>query len=118
MADCKVSEFLEMQHELCVKHNWGERTPENGHYSLLWSVGELGEMSEILKKKGPDAIMENPAVRAHFVEETADHLMYIFDMMEAFGITAEEFSDAYIAKWQKNMGRSWEENKKLYEDKD
>ena len=60
--------------------------------------------------------MENPHVRAHFVEETADVFMYLFDMMEAFGVTPEEFSRAYTAKFERNMGRSWEENKNKYED--
>ncbi len=116
MADCRVSEFLRMQHELCEKHDWGPRTPESGHYSLLWSIGEIGEMTEILKKKGPASIMDDPAVRAHFVEETADVFMYLYDMMECFGIGAEEFSAAYTAKWSRNMGRTWVENRTLYED--
>ena len=72
---------------------------------------------DIIKKKGHDAVMENENVRAHFVEETADVFMYLFDMMEAFGITPEEFSDAYIGKFERNMKRTWEENKTKYEDK-
>ena len=77
---------------------------------------KIGEVADIIKKKGHDAIMENPHVRAHFVEETADVFMYLFDMMEAFGVSAEEFCDAYTAKFERNMGRSWEENKTKYED--
>ena len=116
MADRKVSEFLAMQHALCEKHGWGPRLPENGDKSLLYGIGEAGEIIAILKKKGAAAVMENPAVRAHFVEEVADTFMYLYDMMECFGITAEEFSDAYTAKFERNMGRTWEENRKLYED--
>ena len=37
-------------------------------------------------------------------------------MMEAFGVRAEEFCDAYTAKFERNMGRTWEENKTKYED--
>ena len=117
MADCKISEFMEMQRIQAKQHGWDKnRIPEMGHKSLLWAVGEIGEVADIIKKKGHDAIMENPHVRAHFVEETADVFMYLFDMMEAFGVSAEEFSDAYTAKFERNMGRSWEENKTKYED--
>ena len=116
MADFKVSELLMMQHALCERHHWGPRRPEDGHKSLLWSIGEIGEITEILKKKGHAAVMDNPAVRAHFVEETADTVMYLLDMMECFGITGEEFSDAYEAKFTRNMNRSWAENRTLYED--
>lgn len=118
MADCKVSEFMEMQRMQARRHGWeSQRVPELGQRSLLWTVGEIGEVVDILKKKGHAAIMDHPAVRAHFVEETADVFMYLFDMMECFGITAEEFSDAYTAKFERNMKRTWEENKTKYEDK-
>ncbi|MBQ8402361.1 MAG: DUF550 domain-containing protein, partial [Clostridia bacterium] len=67
------------------------------------------------KKKGTHAIMENQSVREHFVEEVADVFMYLFDMMESYGITAEEFSDAYVGKFRRNMGRDWVENDAMYE---
>lgn len=118
MADCRISEFMEMQRCQAETHGWDKnRVPSMGHRSLLWCMGEMGEVIDILKKKGHDAIMENENVRAHFVEETADVFMYLFDMMESFGITPEEFSDAYIAKFERNMQRTWEENKTKYEDK-
>lgn len=117
MTDRKISEFMEMQRIQAKRHGWDKnRIPEMGHKSLLWAVGEIGEVADIIKKKGHDAIMENPHVRAHFVEETADVFMYLFDMMESFGVTPEEFCDAYTAKFERNMGRNWEENKTKYED--
>ena len=42
--------------------------------------------------------------------------MYLFDMMNAYEISAEEFSDAFVKKFEKNMGRQWSENKIMYED--
>ena len=112
----ELSAFLKMQHDLAVEKGWiGGRTPENGPFSLLWSMDELGEAISIIKKKGSDGIMENPAVREHFVEEVADHLMYIFDMMECYGITADEFTDVYVKKFERNLGRSWSENERMYE---
>ena len=114
--DARLSDFLKMQHDLAVEKGWIKgRTPENGPFSLLWSMDELGEAISIIKKKGSDGIMDNPSVREHFIEEVADHLMYVFDMMECYGITAEEFTDIYVRKFERNLGRSWSENERMYE---
>ena len=112
----EFGDFLKMQHDLAVEKGWiWDRTPEGGPFSLLWSMDELGEAISIIKKKGSYGIMENPAVREHFIEEIADHLMYVFDMMECYSITAEEFEKVYVRKFERNMGRSWSENRAMYE---
>lgn len=116
MADGKISEFLEMQRILAETKGWmKDRNPDHAPMSLLWSIEELGEAIAIIKKKGGDAIMDNPSVRSHFTEECADAFMYLFDMLLSYGITAEEFTDAYIAKFRRNMGRDWHENDAMYE---
>lgn len=116
MADVTIRELLKMQHTLAEKKGWlKDRTPAHAPMSILWSIDELGEAIAIIKKKGSDAIMENPSVREHYVEEVADVFMYLLDMMESYGITAEEFSDAYIRKFRHNMGRDWVENDTMYE---
>lgn len=115
MSELYISDFIEMQRQLREKHDWDEHTPENGRNSILWSVDELGEVIAIIKKKGDRAIMDNPAVREHFVEECSDVLMYLFDMFDCYGITGREFCDAYREKWERNMNRSWSENAKMYE---
>lgn len=116
MADFKISDFLKMQDVLAKEKGWmSDRVPSRGHMSILWSIDELGEAIAIIKKKGWENIMENPAVRAHYVEECADVFMYMFDMFNSYGITGEEFSDAYLAKFERNMGRRWDENSSLYE---
>lgn len=116
MADVKISELMQMQHTLAEKKGWlKDRTPDKAHMSILWSIDELGEAIAIIKKKGATAIMENPSVREHYVEEVTDVFMYLLDMMESYGITAEEFSNAYIAKFRRNMGRDWVENDTMYE---
>lgn len=115
--DVKISDLLKMQYDLAVEKGWMEdRTPEKAPLSILWSIDELGEAIAIIKKKGSDGIMENDSVRAHFVEEIADTFMYLLDMMNAYGITADEFSEAYVKKFEKNMGRQWSENKIMYEE--
>ncbi len=114
--DGKISQFLKMQHDLAVEKGWiDSRTPEHAPFSILWSIDELGEAIAIIKKKGADGIMNNPSVREHFVEEVADTFMYLFDMMESYGITAEEFTGAYVKKYEHNMGRTWHENDAMYE---
>ena len=114
--DGKISQFLKMQHDLAVEKGWIDgRTPENAPFSILWSIDELGEAIAIIKKKGADGIMNNESVREHFVEEIADTFMYLFDMMESYGITADEFTGAYVRKYERNMGRSWHENDAMYE---
>ena len=114
--DGKISQFLKMQHDLAVEKGWIDgRTPENAPFSILWSIDELGEAIAIIKKKGADGIMNNESVREHFVEEVADTFMYLFDMMECYGITADEFTRAYVKKYERNMGRSWHENDAMYE---
>jgi len=116
MADVKISELLNMQHTLAEKKGWlCDRTPERAPMSILWAIDELGEAIAIIKKKGSGAIMDNQSVREHYVEEVADVFMYLLDMMESYGITAEEFSDAYIGKFRRNMGRDWVENDAMYE---
>ena len=116
MADVKISDLLAMQHTLAETKGWlGDRTPEHAPMSILWAIDELGEAIAIIKKKGSGAIMENESVREHFVEEVADVFMYLLDMMESYGITAEEFSDAYVGKFRRNMGRDWVENDTMYE---
>lgn len=114
--DGKISQFLKMQHDLAVEKGWiADRTPEKAPMSILWSIDELGEAIAIIKKKGADGIMNNESVRGHFVEELADTFMYLFDMMESYGITADEFTRAYVQKYERNMGRSWHENEAMYE---
>lgn len=114
--DGKISQFLKMQHDLAVEKGWiDSRTPEHAPFSILWSIDELGEAIAIIKKKGADGIMTNESVREHFVEEVADTFMYLFDMMESYGITADEFTRAYVKKYERNMGRSWHENDAMYE---
>ena len=115
---CTLSDLMDMQHALFAKHKheWLPHAPESGRSYLLWSVEELGEMIAIIKKKGDEAIVANPAVRAHFVEEAADVLMYLMDTLDCYGITGEDLSDAYAAKFARNMQRDWQENKTMYED--
>ena len=107
--DLRISDLLGMQEELQEKYKgiWEPVEPERARLQLLWLVEELGEVVSIVKKRKVEGIMEDPAVRARFLEEMSDVLMYFTDVLLCLGVTAEEFSAAYEAKHQRNMRRDF-----------
>lgn len=109
MKDLKLSEMLAMQKELCEKYVgiWEPLEPVKGRNSFLWMIEELGETISVIKKKKEEAIMEDSAVRAHFVEELADVMMYFNKILLCYDISPEEFSEAYAEKHKRNMERDF-----------
>lgn len=107
MSDLSVSEMLAMQEKLQerYKDKWEPVCPETGKNKLLWMLCEMGEVIDIIKKRGHQRIMTDSAVRSDLVEEMADVLMYYHDVLLCFGITPEELQEAYIKKFEKNMTR-------------
>ncbi len=107
MTDLTFSEILDMQRTLQdqYRHKWEPVTPDTGKNKLLWMVGEIGEVIDIVKKHGGRAASEDPELRARLVEEMADVLMYYGDTMLCYGITAEELKNAYTEKFRRNMKR-------------
>ena len=84
---------------------WEPVDPERGLNKLMWMIGEVGEAAQIIKRKGHEGIMNTPEVRADFVEELTDVLMYFNDVLLCYGVTPEEFEAAYRAKHERNMTR-------------
>lgn len=117
--DLRISDLLAMQRELQQLHpEWGGTPPERGSDQLLWGIGEIGEVIDIIKKRGDDEIMHNPETRRHLIEELADVQMYLADVMLCYGITAEEYSDVHARKHARNMKRDYvEENRHLFDGK-
>jgi len=107
--DLRLSEIMEMQRQLQAKHKgeWAELTPEYGRSCILWMIEEFGELVSVIKKRGETYIMTDPYIRAAFLEEFADVLMFMNDAFMCYGISASEFSEAYIKKHNRNMGRDW-----------
>lgn len=68
---------------------------------MLWMVGEIGEVVDIVKKNGD----VNKDLRKHLVEEMADVLMYYNDVLLCYGISEEELKEAYTTKFERNMKR-------------
>lgn len=107
MEDFTVNEMLEMQRKLQEKYKdqWRPICPENGKDQLLWMLGEIGEVIDVVKKDGVQRVVEDTRVRTHFVEEMADVLMFYNDVLLCFGITADELKHVYTEKMERNMTR-------------
>ncbi len=107
MSVMNLERMQQIQRELQDKYgaNWIQMAPENGHYSVLWAVSEIGEMIDIIKKEGWQAIMDDPQVREDFVKEWVDVLMFMTDVTLCFRMTPEEITKAYEEKHAYNMKR-------------
>ena len=107
MSDFSVNEMLEMQRKLQDKYKdkWEQICPETGKNKLLWMIGEIGEVIDIVKQNGGTKACEDAEIRAHLVEEMADVLMYYNDVLLCYGITADELKQAYTEKFEHNMKR-------------
>ena len=107
MADFSINEMLEMQKTLQDKYKdqWEPICPEAGKNKLLWMIGEVGEVIDIVKKHGGQKACQEENLRKDLVEELADVLMYYNDVMLCYGITAEELKQAYTQKFERNMKR-------------
>ena len=107
MDDFSIKDMLTMQQILQEKYKdkWETICPEAGKHKLLWMLGEVGEVIDIVKKNGDQKAVEDTAVRQHLVEEMADVLMYYNDVLLCYGISEQELKEAYTAKFKKNMIR-------------
>lgn len=107
MEDFGMKEMQEMQKLLQEKYKdkWEPIGLATGQNKLLWMIGEIGEVIDIIKKNGAAKATEDAALRKDLVEELADVLMYYNDVMLCYGISPEELKQAYEEKFQRNMTR-------------
>lgn len=107
MAEFTIKEMQEMQIALQEKYKdkWEPICPEIGQNKLLWMIGEIGEVIDIVKKNGSRKASEHKTVRKDLIEEMADVLMYFNDVMMCYGITEDELKTAYTEKFKRNMKR-------------
>lgn len=105
--DFSINEMLKMQKALQEKYKdkWEPIAPETGKNKLLWMIGEIGEVIDIVKKHGGDKASENDGIRKALIEELADVLMYYNDVLLCYGISADELKEVYIEKHETNMNR-------------
>ena len=107
MSDFSVNEMQAMQQALQAKYKdkWEPICPEIGQNKLLWMIGEIGEVIDIVKKHGGEKVSSDRDLRRELVEELADVLMYYNDVLLCYGISAEELKNSYMEKFEKNMKR-------------
>ena len=107
MSDFSLNEMLTMQKTLQDRYKdmWEPIGPETGKNKLLWMIGEVGEVIDIVKKNGDTKACSNSGLRKDLVEELADVLMYYNDVLLCYDITAEELKQAYTEKFERNMKR-------------
>ena len=107
MGDFGINEMLEMQKALQEKYKdkWNPVCPDRGKDQLLWMIGEIGEVIDIVKKHGGEKACQDSELREHLIEELADVLMYYNDVLLCYGISAEELRQSYTRKFEKNMKR-------------
>lgn len=107
MNDFGINEMQEMQRTLQEKYKdkWEGISPEIGQNKLLWMIGEIGEVIDIVKQNGGRKASTDEALRKDLVEELADVLMYYNDVLLCYGISAEELKQSYTKKFEKNMKR-------------
>lgn len=106
--DLCVSDMHEMQQALHAAHpEWGPYSPEDGKGHLLWLIGELGEVIDVVKKNRAERLMQPGKARTCLVEEIADVMMYLNDTLLDYGISPDEISRAYYQKHLYNLHRNW-----------
>lgn len=107
MKDFSINEMQEMQSLLQDKYKdkWEPICPEVGKNKLLWMLGEIGEVIDIIKKNGGNKAADDVRIRKELVEELADVLMYYNDVLLCYGISAEELKEVYSEKFKRNMNR-------------
>lgn len=108
--DISLSKMLEMSKRLWEKNkeSWSPMEPQYGKNFILYMIEEIGEVIQIIKKKGEEEIMQSPNVREKFIEELCDVMMYYSDVLNRFKITPFEFAEKYYEKFNKNMKRDYE----------
>ena len=89
--DLRISDLLRMQEELQEKYKgiWEPvgAWPRPGCSFCGW-WRSWAEVVSIVKKRKVEGIMEDPAVRARFLEEMSDVLMYYTDTLLCLGVDA------------------------------
>ncbi len=107
MTDLSFWEMQQIQCELQNKYKdvWEEISPKTGRNKLLWMMIEAGEVADIIKKEGDDAVMEDPETRTHFIEELCDVLMYLNDVLLCYEISPADLRKTYLEKHKRNMSR-------------
>ena len=71
MEDFSINEMQKMQRSLQDKYKdrWEPICPETGQNKMLWMVGEIGEVIDIVKKHGAVNALTQEELRKDLVEK-------------------------------------------------
>ena len=107
--DLSIADMMDMQKALHQLHEneWFPLEAAYGQHTILYMIEEIGEAIAVLKKKGDQAVMDDPAVRSTFLTEMADVLMYYTDVLLRYHVSPEEIAEAYRKKHAENIGRNF-----------
>ena len=107
VTEFTLNEMQQMQKTLQNQYKsiWEPIGPETGQNKLLWMIGEIGEVIDIVKKNGGAKACSDKELRKDLVEELADVLMYYNDVLLCYDITPEELKQSYTEKFERNMTR-------------
>ena len=113
MSSITISEMMKLSNKLYRLHenDWMEKTPESNIYWIAWLVGEIGEVIDIIKKKGVDKIMNDKSTRHEMLEEIVDCYMYLADILNRYEFSDKEFSAVYRDKMAYNLNRDYSKGK-------
>ena len=94
MEQFTISEMQEMQRLLQEKYKnkWEPICVEIGQNKLLWMIGEIGEVIDIVKKNGGEKASNDENIRKDLIEEMADVLMLCTLMMLCFATVLQRKS--------------------------
>ena len=70
-----IEEIFKLREELRLKNGWVYDIG-NLKDQTLNLIGEVGEVTDIYKKKGVDKITTDPEIKHHFTEEMIDVIFY------------------------------------------
>ena len=114
--DLRLSDLIDMQQYLLEKHpDWGPYVPEEGAGQLLWTLGEIGEVIDVIKHSGDERLMTDPERRAQLLAEMSDVMMHFINVFICYSVSADEYASAHTAKHERNMKRDYrEENARMF----
>ena len=107
MEDFSINEMQEMQQALQDKYKdrWEPICPETGQNKMLWMVGEIGEVIDIVKKHGAVNALTQEELRKDLVEEMADVQICLNTLQLYLDLSESDFNYAIDVKLERYEGR-------------
>ena len=107
MEDFSINEMQEMQQALQDKYKdrWEPICPETGQNKMLWMVGEIGEVIDIVKKHGAVNALTQEELRKDLVEEMADVQICLNTLQLYLDLSESDFNYAIDVKLERYNSR-------------